>query len=130
MNPANSKPNDDTSNPKTILVKKNGRIICLSSDDILYVKAEGNISLFKIKDGSSLLAVTKNIGLIYQELQDIFGKCFVKCHRSFLVNKDAVSAFCSKNRCLFVFNQSIPVSRRNRREIFMQLAELGIKDGN
>lgn len=117
------------SKPKTMLVKNRGRLISLLSDDILYIKAEGNISLFKTNNGNSFLSVAKNIGLITQDLENIFGHCFVRCHRSYLVNITAVSAFCSKNSCLFVFNESIPVSRRNRRELFVQLAEMGIKDG-
>lgn len=87
----------------------------LKSDQLVYIKAEGNYSRFFLTDGKSEL-ITESL----KELEKKFSKSTViRVDRSHFVNKLYIQKITThNNRCYFNTNLAIP---------FIELSETGIK---
>lgn len=82
-----------------------GKEICLSLDRILYFKSEKR----------RIIAYTKTDETIFYGKMDdveklIKGKGFMRCHQSYMVNRNKIDALCRKE--IVVSGISVPVSRK------------------
>lgn len=90
-----------------IFVKVNGSLIRLPLSEILYVESVGDYVR---------LVTTKHKYLSHHTIKGIFAELpaadFVKIHRSYIVNKQAVTAI--KEQSLLIDEHELPVSKANR----------------
>lgn len=98
--------------------------ICLSSNkirhyiylrDILYCEADSNYTRVFIR-GRSPLLISKTLKTIEKEIDDTR---FIRCHQSYLVNREHISHHDESGGSNLVLNQTIyvPVSRRLKRRV-------------
>jgi len=97
-----------------IFVKHNNRYDRVSISDILYLEAFGNYT--EIHTAEKHYVVVNQLGKIATTLKD---KTLYRCHRSFIVNLQAVEGF--DEAYLFVGKKSIPVSKSQRGELLSKL---------
>ena len=82
-------------------------------EDILYCKADGSYTVFKLIDGEEVLA-SKSLKN-YEEILE--NNTFYRCHKSYLVNLYKINKI-DKDGYLFLADKSsIPISRRKKEEI-------------
>lgn len=90
-----------------IFVKVNGSLIRLPLSEILYVESVGDYVRF---------VTAKHKYLSHHTIKGIFAELpaadFVKIHRSYIVNKQAVTAI--KEQSLLIDERELPVSKANR----------------
>lgn len=90
-----------------IFVKVNGSLIRLPLNEILYVESVGDYVRF---------VTAKNKYLSHHTIKGIFAELpatdFVKIHRSYIVNKQAVTAI--KEQSILIDERELPVSKANR----------------
>jgi two-component system LytT family response regulator len=104
--------------------------ICLSTadgfefikvDEILYCKAEGSYTNFKLKNNTSLL-VSKHLKE-YENL--LIDQNFMRVHNSFLINLKEVKKFIKSDGGYILMNNDDPVSiSRNKKEAFFEAMNL------
>lgn len=87
---------------KEIIVKENNISVKVSADDILYAKKEDHYLVLTTTKGDKLIRAT------IAEFLEMVTKDFVQVHRSFIINKNFVSAFTSKK--IEINDIEIPVS--------------------
>ena len=85
---------------KVYTVEAGGRKICVDYDDILFFETSGNIHklILHAKDRQIEFSGTM------KELSGTLGSDFVRCHRSFLVNKKNIREADAKNRIVYFTN--------------------------
>jgi len=93
----------------TIQIKDGHTTFQITSNEILWAKSD-NIYV-EIKTPKKLFVIRNTLENLLSELP----ADFVRCHRSFIVNKQHVSSFSSKE--LLVGDTSIPISRTYRQEL-------------
>lgn len=71
-------------------------IYIIDSDEICYVRGEGNYSTFYLKDKNTVIA-SKNLGYFEKELGP---PAFFRCHQSFIVNVSQIKKINSKEGIL------------------------------
>jgi len=108
--------NRPKNNSHKLPVWKNNRIILLKKEDILFCMAEdGEIKVVTVEDK---YRVEGTLG----HLEEVLPKeCFFRCHRSFLVNIDAISEIIPWFNNTYIIkikgkDIEIPVSRRHIKE--------------
>ncbi len=86
-------------------------------DDILYCKAEGSYTLFKLNNNESLL-VSKHLKEYENLLTD---QHFIRVHNSFLINLKGVKKFIKADGGYILMNNDDPVSiSRSKKDDFLE----------
>lgn len=89
----------------------------VSVDEILYCKAEGSYTTFKLKNNSNFL-VSKHLKE-YESL--LLDQHFMRVHNSFLINLKEVKKYIKSDGGYILMNNDEPVSiSRNKKELFLE----------
>lgn len=98
---------------KVYTMEAGGRKICVDYDDIYFFETSGNIHklILHAKDRQIEFSGTM------KELAGTLGGDFVRCHRSFLINKKNIREVDAKNRIIYFTNgETCLMSTRMRKE--------------
>lgn len=94
----------------------------------------GRICFFEARDKRVYLnTVSEEYGFYdtLEQLEEKLGEAFLRCHRSFLVNKDKIAhVFLSQNRIVLQGEFEVPLSRSYKPSVKEYLAEAGLVSGN
>lgn len=101
---------------KTIGVTTAEGIHLIKTEDILYCKASSNYTEVHTKSGKMIL-VSKSLGRFDLLLDD---KAFIRPHKSYILNTSSV--VCFGDNIVLYNGETIPVSRRSRKEVKACLA--------
>ncbi len=104
--------------------------ICLSTadgyefinvDEILYCKAEGSYTAFKLTNGTNFL-VSKHL----KEYENLLaGQHFMRVHNSFLINLEEVKKYVKADGGYILMNNGDPISiSRNKKDDFFKIMNL------
>lgn len=94
---------------KVYTMEAGGRKISIDYDDILFFETSGNVHKVMLHAKNRQMEFFGTI----KELANTFGNDFVRCHRSFLVNKKNIREVDTKNRIIYFVNgETCPVSTR------------------
>ena len=85
---------------KVYTIEINGRKISVDYDDILFFETSGNIHKLILHGKDRQIEFSGTM----KELADTLGSDFVRCHRSFLVNKNNIKEVDAKNRIIYFTN--------------------------
>ncbi len=99
---------------KVYTIEINGRKISVDYDDILFIETSGNIHKLILHGKDRQIEFSGTM----KELADTLGSDFVRCHRSFLVNKKNIKEVDAKNRILYFANgETCLISTRMMKEL-------------
>ncbi|TNE52822.1 MAG: response regulator transcription factor [Bacteroidetes bacterium] len=102
---------------KRIALSQSNRIDFVNLDEILYLKADGNYTTFKL-EGNREIVVSKTLKEYESVLPD---QIFARCHKSFLINMEQVERF-DRDLTLHMKNgDQILVSRYKKDELLNRL---------
>jgi two-component system LytT family response regulator len=89
-------------------------------DEVRCCEAKNNYTIFNLEGGEKLV-ISKPI-YEYEELLEGYG--FIRCHNSYLVNKEAVKSMLKEDGAIFLVidNLRIPVSKQKREFVKQQLS--------
>lgn len=96
------------SKKKRIVLKTLDTIYTVCEDDILYCKSDGSYTTLYTLESEKIL-VSKSIKNIQELLSDAI---FIRCHQSYLVNKNHVRKYNQQGSLILFTNDKIPVSGR------------------
>jgi two-component system LytT family response regulator len=106
----------NTGNTQTIVLKTFESYHVVHISDIVQCEAQGNYTLFHLKDDSRILVsqTLKKYDLLLSKFN------FFRCHQSHLVNMDAIVRFDRRDGGTLVLKnqQQIPVSTRRKEHLF------------
>ena len=85
---------------KVYTIEAGGRKISVDYDDIFFFETSGNIHKVILHAKDRQIEFTSTI----KELAGTFGDSFVRCHRSFLINKNNIREIDVKNRMIYFTN--------------------------
>lgn len=102
-------------NKAQIIVKDKDKKIILSEDQILYAKKEDQYLILHLKDSEKLIRSS-----IKDFLEQMNSPSFLQVHRSYVINKDCVTAFNSKE--IIINNSRIPISKSYAKEILEEIS--------
>ncbi len=99
---------------KVYTIEINGRKISVDYEDILFFETSGNIHKLILHGKDRQIEFSGTM----KELADTLGSDFVRCHRSFLVNKKNIKEVDAKNRILYFANgETCLMSTRMMKEL-------------
>ncbi|MGM0934064.1 MAG: LytR/AlgR family response regulator transcription factor [Bacteroidota bacterium] len=98
-----------------IIVKDKNRKIILSEEQILFAKKEDQYLILYLKDSEKLIRSS-----IKDFLEEMNSSSFLQVHRSFVINKNCVTAFNTKE--IIINNSSIPISKTYAKEILEEIS--------
>lgn len=99
---------------KVYTIEISGRKISVDYDDILFFETSGNIHKLILHGKDRQIEFSGTM----KELADTLGSNFVRCHRSFLVNKKNIKEVDAKNRILYFANgETCLISTRMMKEL-------------
>lgn len=101
---------DKTQEVNFIFLKSGSRFEKVSLRDIQYLQADGSYTRFITKEKEYTLS-----GNLQNTSQKISDSCFVRIHRSFIVNINNVTGL--DREYVFVGNANLPISRTYREEV-------------
>lgn len=103
---------------KKITINTDGKLLFLSSDEILYVESDGNYSTIHLIDGQKIV-LTKKL----KEVNEILpADSFYRIHNSFVVNINKIKEFLKTDGYVVLqSNHKIPVSRQKRSDFLDML---------
>ncbi len=103
---------------KRIILKTLEDVYIVYEDDILYCKSEGNYTTFYTRQSDEIL-ISKPLKKILELLSE---NIFIRCHKSYLVNKNHVTRYNKQGKLIINTETQVPVSIRRKeyviREIF------------
>ena len=100
---------------KVYTIEVGGRKISVDYDDIFFFETSGNIHKVILHAKNRQIEFTSTI----KELAGTFDDSFVRCHRSFLINKNNIREIDVKNRMIYFTNgETCLVSTRMMKGIF------------
>ena len=110
--------NDLTSNkPQTIAFSEGGKKHLVQLESIIAVCAKGAYSQVLLEDSKTLL-LSKNIGAIELELQELASSIFFRPHKSWVINLDHIQSYSKSEQQLTLSNDVIAkVSRFKKAEL-------------
>lgn len=85
---------------KVYMIETGGRKISVDYDDIFFFETSNNIHKVILHARNRQIEFSASI----KELADSLGGSFVRCHRSFLVNKNNIKETDTKNRVIYFTN--------------------------
>lgn len=95
---------------KRIVLKTLEDVHIIDQDDIVYCKSEGNYTTFYINDSKKIL-VSKPIKKVLELLSE---EVFIRCHQSYIVNKNHVARYNKRGVLIMNFKKEVPVSSRRK----------------
>ena len=99
---------------KVYTIEISGRKISVDYDDVLFFETSGNIHKLILHGKDRQIEFSGTM----KELADTLGSDFVRCHRSFLVNKKNIKEVDAKNRILYFANgETCLISTRMMKEL-------------
>lgn len=105
-------------NHKKITINTDGKLIFLSSEDILFVESDGNYSTIYLEDNQKKL-VTKKLKEIDELLPE---NSFFRIHNSYIINLDKIKEFLkSDGYVVMQSNHKIPVARQRKSDFLNKL---------
>jgi two-component system LytT family response regulator len=103
---------------KKITINTDGKLLFLSSDEILYVESDGNYSTIYLVDGQKIV-LTKKLKEV-NELLPV--DSFYRIHNSFVININKIKEFLKTDGYVVLeSNHKIPVSRQKRSDFLDML---------
>ncbi len=94
--------------------------VIIHCTDILYVRAEGNYSVFVLDDQTELIW-SKTLDYVESNIN---GQTFFRCHRSYLVRIDKIREIArQKNEITMNGNVRLPIARRKRKDLLKAVLE-------
>ena len=98
-----------------IIVKDRDKNIFVSVDDILFAKKEDQYLMLYLKDSGKLMR-----GTITDFLEKVDSTSFLQVHRSYVVNKNHITAF--NNKEITIKNEVIPISKNFAKEVLTKIS--------
>jgi DNA-binding LytR/AlgR family response regulator len=95
----------------TIFIKADSKVYRFETDNILYCEAQGNYT--KILTKGEVVEAYISLSKIEEQLTDA---CFVRCHRSFIINTKFVTTL--ENHRLHLGKYEIPIGSNYREKLF------------
>jgi DNA-binding LytR/AlgR family response regulator len=95
----------------TIFIKADSKVYRFETDNILYCEAQGNYT--KIVTKGEVVEAYISLSKIEEQLTDA---CFVRCHRSFIINTKFVTTL--ENHRLHLGKYEIPIGSNYREKLF------------
>ncbi|MBW1294669.1 LytR/AlgR family response regulator transcription factor [Aquimarina litoralis] len=95
---------------KRIILKTLDNVYVVYEDDVLYCKSEGNYTTFYTKKTNNIVVskpIKKVIDLLSEDI-------FIRCHQSYIVNKNYVSRYNKQGVLIIEPNIKVPVSSRRK----------------
>ena len=93
---------------KRVVLKTFDTIYTVCEDEILYCKSDGSYTTFHMLDSENIL-VSKSLKNIQELLSNTV---FIRCHQSYLVNKNYVRKYDLRGSLILSTNNKVPVSGR------------------
>lgn len=107
---------------KCICIYQGSSLIKVPLVDIVFIRAESNYSRIFLKNGTEYFT-SRTLKSWAQEISDID---FLRCHRSFLVNKKEIIEINRHRNALFMQNGiQVPTSRRSQKKSVTSLFRIG-----
>lgn len=103
------------SNDSTIQIQTKRTVTSIEANSLMYVEGSGNYQDLKLKDGNVIKTRTSMKEL--EESLSPFG--FIRIHKGFLVNCSYIRRI-SKQEVLLLDGTALPISRKNKEEVFQQ----------
>lgn len=103
----------------SIFIKEKERFRKIDFDTILFVEALGSYCCVHLAEGRDL-TLSFTLAEITPKLS---ASCFLRVHRSYIVNVDRIDAFIGNMLC--IGKHRIPVSKQHRSEVMRQFNILG-----
>lgn len=97
----------------SLFFKKNGVYHKVKENDILVIEAADDYVTVYIKDKQAFL-LRKSLKMMEEIIQN---KHFIRVHRSFIINLDAVENIDFLNNSLVIAGKNIPLSRRKKTDL-------------
>lgn len=103
---------------KRMIINTTDTIYTVSEEDIIYCKSDGNYTTF-FRNGKEPIIAAKSLKQVEELLTH---GTFIRCHQSYIVNRDYVVKYQKRNGVLILLNDTkIPVSSRRKDEVLSQL---------
>ncbi|MDP5100053.1 MAG: response regulator transcription factor [Nonlabens sp.] len=100
-----------------IVVKEKGKNILIYEKDILFAKKEDQYLVLYLKNSEKLIRCNMK-----DFLEMLSSKSFLQVHRSYVVNKDYMTAFSSKE--ITVSDTIIPISKGYVKNVMIEIAQI------
>jgi DNA-binding LytR/AlgR family response regulator len=104
-------------NQEYIFIKKKGQLTKVFYKEILYIEATSGYVSYYLNDKKILVN-----GVLKRVEEKLDPKCFIRVHRSFIVNINKITAYHSES--VNVGDKSIPLSRMYRKDVAKVLNKL------
>jgi two-component system LytT family response regulator len=98
------------SKDKRIILKTTDNVYAIYEQDILYCRSEGNYTTFFTQQMEKIV-VSKSIKKVEEILTD---DVFIRCHQSYIVNKNHVIKYNKKGVLNIILDVQVPVSSRRK----------------
>ncbi|QJP34296.1 response regulator transcription factor [Nonlabens sp. Ci31] len=98
-----------------IIVKEGGKNIVISTQDILFAKKEDQYLTLYLKYSEKLIRSS-----VQDFLDQLNSTSFLQVHRSYVINKNHITSFNSKE--ITIKNSSIPISKRFVKDVLEEIA--------
>ena len=102
-------------NKAQIIIKDKGKKIILLEEQILFAKKEDQYLILHLKDSEKLIRSS-----IKDFLEQVNSSSFLQVHRSYVINKNCVTAF--NNKEITIHNSSIPISKSFAKEVLEEIS--------
>ena len=103
---------------KIFLIPSKRVIKIINKKEVMYIRAEGNYSVFVMDDKTELI-ICKTLEYVEKRFNQ---PSFFRCHKSFLVNLSKIIEISRRNpELVLVDNARLPIARRKRKEFIKAL---------
>lgn len=105
-------------NPRKITINTDGKMIFLSSDDIIFVESDGNYCTLFL-EGNHKKVVTKKL----KDIDDLLPEnSFFRIHNSYIINLNKIKEFLKSDGYVVMHtNHKIPVARQRKSDFLGKL---------
>jgi two-component system, LytTR family, response regulator len=111
---------------KVFLIPRGNHLRVIHQEDLLYVRAESNYSVF-VKDDQTEWTICHTLEYVENLLRQT---TFFRCHKSYLINLTKIHEITlNKNELTLEGNVRIPLSRRKRKNFIGALHNIGQSTG-
>ncbi|MDC8002499.1 LytTR family DNA-binding domain-containing protein [Aureisphaera galaxeae] len=101
---------------KRIVLKTSNTVYVVEEDDIIYCKSDGSYTTFYVQESEKII-ISKPIKAMEELLSE---GTFIRCHHSYIVNKNYVSRYNKKGTLSLKQKIEVPVSAR-RKDLTLKL---------
>lgn len=95
---------------KRVVLKTTESVFAVYEEDIYYCRSEGHYTTFYTRQLGKIV-ISKSIKKVQEILSE---EVFVRCHQSYLVNKQYVLKYCKHGKLVINDDTEIPVSHRRK----------------